>query len=118
MAIVNKVEKRIKTTMEEVVKYQILTHCFFNRIQLSESDLDCLTELAQNKDVELTKFCELITSKGIFKSTQSARNAITKASKKSLISKKGKSKKTIRLNDSLAIQNEGVIFLDFKILGQ
>lgn len=117
MALVNKVEKKIKTSKESVIKYQILTYCFFNGIQISNSDLDCLTELAQNQDIELTRFCDLITEKQIFKSSQSARNAVTKASKKLLISKTGKNKKTIRLSDRMSVQNDGVIFLDFKILG-
>lgn len=117
MALVNKVEKRIRTDKREAIKYQILTHCFFNKIQISTSDLDCLTELAENADVELTKFCDIITEKQIFKSSQSARNAISKASKKLLISKTGKNKKTIRLNDEMKIQREGVIFLDFKVVG-
>jgi hypothetical protein len=117
MAIVNKVEKKVKTTKDNVIKYQIITYCFFNDIQISSSDLDCLAELANNKDIELTKFCDLITEKQIFKSSQSARNAVTKASKKLLISKTGKNKKTIRLSDRMSVQNDGVIFLDFKILG-
>ena len=117
MALVNKVEKKIKTNRENVIKYQILTYCFFNDVQISLSDLDCLTELAFNKDIELTKFCDLITEKQIFKSSQSARNSISKASKKFLISKTGKNKKTIRLNDKMEIQENGTIFLDFKILG-
>lgn len=117
MAIVNKVEKKVKTTKDNVIKYQIITYCFFNDIQISSSDLDCLAELANNKDIELTKFCDLITEKQIFKSSQSARNAVTKASKKFLISKTGKNKKTIRLSDSMEVQKDGTIFLDFKILG-
>jgi len=117
MALVNRVEKKIKTSGRYVVKYQILTYCFFNDIQISQSDLECLTELAFNKDIELTKFCDLITEKKIFKSAQSARNAVTKASKKSLIFKTGKNKKTISLNSKMSIQYEGIIFLDFKILG-
>jgi len=48
MALVNKVEKKIKTNRESVIKYQILTYCFFNAVQISQSDLDCLTELALN----------------------------------------------------------------------
>jgi hypothetical protein len=117
MALVNKVEKKVRTNKESVIKYQILTYCFFNNIQISSSDLDCLAELAQNKDIELTKFCDLITEKQIFKSSQSARNAVTKASKKLLISKTGKNKKTIRLSDKMEGLEEGIICLDFKILG-
>ena len=55
--------------------------------------------------------------KKIFKSSQSARNAVTKLSKKKLISKDGKSKKTIRLGKDMKIQDGGLVYLDFKILG-
>lgn len=117
MAIVNKVDKKVLASRSDVVKYQILTYCFFNDIQVSQSDLDCLTELAFNEDMELTKFCELVYEKNIFKSAQSARNALTKAEKKELVSKTGKNKKTICLHKKMNVQSEGTILLDFKILG-
>ena len=66
---------------------------------------------------ELTKFCETISELGIFKSSQSCRNALSKAEKKGLIIKEGKNKKTISLNPDMNIQTEGTLFLDFKILG-
>ena len=44
MAIVNRVNKKVKTSKDEVIKYQILTYCFLNNIQISNSDLNCLTE--------------------------------------------------------------------------
>ncbi len=37
----------------EVVKFQILTHCYINRIAVSESDLNCLTLLSFNQPIEL-----------------------------------------------------------------
>ncbi len=48
MAIVNKVNKKVKMSKDEVIKYQILTHCFLNNIQISKSDLNCLSELAKS----------------------------------------------------------------------
>ena len=41
MAIVNKVNKKVKMSRDDVIKYQILTHCFLNDIQISNSDLEC-----------------------------------------------------------------------------
>ena len=117
MAVVNKVDKRVKTSKDEVIKYQILTYCFLNNIQISNSDLNCLCELAKKGRKELTEFCEYISKKSIFKSSQSCRNAIAKAEKKKLIIKDGSNKKTIYLNDSMNIQTEGTILLDYKILG-
>ena len=117
MAIVNKVSKKVKTSKDEVIKYQILTYCFLNNIQVSNSDLNCLTELAKVGNKELTSFCKDISKKKIFKSSQSCRNALTKAEKKNLIIKNGSNKKTISINENLNIQTEGVILLDYKILG-
>ena len=117
MAVVNKVDKRVKTSKDEVIKYQILTYCFLNNIQISLSDLNCLTELAKKGRKELTSFCTYISKKNIFKSSQSCRNAIAKAEKKKLIVKDGSNKKTIYLNDNMNIQTEGTILLDYKILG-
>lgn len=117
MTLVKKVDKRIKSTIDNTIQYQILTYCFFNDIQISTSDLKCLSELAKNDNIEITKFCELATEKSIFKSCQSARNAINKAERKQLVIKSGKNKKTIKMNDEINIQTDGVVLLDFKILG-
>lgn len=118
MAEVTKVDYRIKTTLNQSIMYQILTHCFFNDIQISGADLKCLAELAKLGEYELTLFCKVATSKNIFKSPQSARNAITKASKKGLIIKKGRNKKKVVISDKLNIQNTGVVLLEYKVLGQ
>jgi hypothetical protein len=114
MTVVNKVDKKVKVTLEKVIKYQIMTYCFMNNIQISASDLNCLTELAKLKVTNLTAFCTVISEKGIFKSSQSCRNAIQKAKKKHLIIKDNKQ---IMLNPEMKIQSEGYIYLDFKILG-
>jgi len=117
MAIVNKVEQKIRVSLSQTIEFQILTYCFFNDIQISNSDLKCLTELAKIKSVELTSFCNDVTNKNIFKSPQSARNAMTKAEKKNLIVKLGVNKKKISLNKAMNVQTEGLVLLDYKILG-
>lgn len=114
--LVNKVDKRVKLDKREVVKYQILTYCFLNGVQVSESDLNCLTELGLLGEDELTSFCSKVAEKNIFKSPQSARNAITKAEKKNLLIKNGKNRKTIKLNDVLNVQVNGTVLLDFKFV--
>ena len=117
MAIVNKVNKKVKMSKDDIIKYQILTHCFLNDIQISSADLQCLCELSKTGTKELTLFCNIISKKGIFKSAQSCRNALTKAEKKNLIIKNGSNKKSIYLNNDINVQTEGIIFLDFKMLG-
>ena len=115
--LVNKVDKRVKMSKDGIIKYQLLTFCFLNDVQISMSDLNCLTELAKLGDYELTSFCKLVAEKNIFKSPQSARNAITKAEKKKLVKKLGNNRKSICINSMMDIQTEGTIFLDYKFLG-
>ena len=118
MAIVNKVDLKHQVDINVSIKYQIITYCFFNNILINNSDLKFLTELAKFQDIEITIFCEDIVNKQIFKSSQSARNAITKAEKKNLLIKKRHNKKTILLNPDLNVQAFGVVLLDYKILGR
>ena len=113
MAIVNRVDKRIKISKDDVIKYQIITYCFLNDIQISKADLDCLAVLAELKSVELNKFCTIISKKQIFKSSQSCRNAIQKSKSKGLIVK---DKKQIFISTDINLQVDGNIFLDFKVL--
>lgn len=114
--LVNKVDKRVKLDKRDVVRYQIMTYCFLNGIQVSDSDLNCLTELGLLEQEELTSFCNQVAEKKIFKTPQSARNAINKAEKKNLLTKEGKGRKTIRLNEALNVQVAGTVLLDFKFV--
>ncbi len=118
MANVTKITKKIRTSLDQTLKYQILTYCFFNNIQVSTADLECLGLLASLGEHELTDFCKLAVNDSVFKSAQSARNAVNKAAKKGLITKNGKSKKSIFLSKEIQIENKGIILLDFKILGE
>jgi hypothetical protein len=117
MAIVKKVNQKLKVDISQTIKYQILTYCFFKDIHINESDLKLLAELAVNKKIKLSKFCKVVTDKKIFKSEQSARNAINKAEKKNLLVKDGVDKKVIYINQDMNVQSEGNVFLDIKILG-
>jgi hypothetical protein len=116
MALVNQVDKRVRMSNWQIVKYQILTHCYLYDIQVSEADLNCLTLLAIEGDSELTSFCNKAFDKKIFSSSQSVRNCLTKAEKKNLIKKDGKNKKKICINPELKVSAKGNILLDFKFL--
>jgi hypothetical protein len=119
MAIVNQVQKRVRMKKWDIVKYQILTHCYINKIPVSDSDLNCLTLLSFNHPIELTDFCYDASSdeEPIFKSPQTVRNCINKAEKNNLVLKDETNKKLIKLNPTLKIQTEGTILLDYKFLG-
>ena len=98
----------------DIIKYQITTHCYINRVAVTDSDLDCLTTLALAGDSDLTEFCLVVTEKRIFKSTQSVRNCLVKLEKYNLINKEGKTKKKIGLNPQMKIQTEGNIMINYK----
>jgi hypothetical protein len=117
MAIVNKVNFKLQTDIDTCIKYQILTYCFFENILISNSDLKFLMELSKNNKIELTQFCTTLVDMEIFKSPQSARNAITKAEKKQLLTKDGINKKTISISKVINVQAKGLVLLDYKILG-
>lgn len=119
MALVNQVQKRVKMPKWDVVKFQILTHCYINHITMSESDLNCLTLLSFNEPIELTHFCYDASAEEdwIFKSPQTVRNSVNKAEKNGLVVRDPNNKKQILLNPNLQIQTEGTILLDYKFLG-
>lgn len=119
MALVNQVQKRVKMSKWNVVKFQIVTHCYINNITMSEADFNCLTLLSFNEPIELTNFCLDASAEEdwIFKSPQTVRNSINKAEKNGLVIKDTENKKLIKLNPDLKIQTIGTILLDYKFLG-
>lgn len=119
MAIVNQVQKKVVMSKKDIIKYQILTHCYINRVIVSESDLDCLTLLSTIGPIELTHFCyEASDEHGIFKSEQTVRNCINKCEKNKLVVKDLENKKVISINPDMKVQAEGDILLDYKFLGR
>ncbi len=117
MAIVTNVDLKLKVDINDSIKYQILTYCFFNKTLISNTDLEFLTELSKNPKIEISKFCGILTEKSIFKSPQSARNAISKAEKKNLLVKSGVNKKTISIKKEINVQVKGLVLLNYKVLG-
>lgn len=119
MAIVNQVQKKVIMSKKDVVKYQILTHCYINNITMSDSDLECLTLLSEIGPMELSHFCyEASDEYKIFKSEQTVRNCINKCEKNTLVNKDPENKKIVFINPEMKIQTEGNILLDYKILGK
>jgi hypothetical protein len=130
------VEKIIYMSKADIVRYQLSTHCFIERIKLSDCDLDCLTLLGQMGEKELAEFCsmaeisdELVRheqwykddyksvgkKKGLFGSAQTVRNFLTRQEKNGLVSKIGTSRKKIKLNPALSVVAEGTVVLNYKI---
>lgn len=115
MAQANLVQKKVRMGQRDIVKYQLLTHCFINNIQLSNNELDCLTLLGVCGQYDLSAFCNLAVDEKIFKTSQTVRNFLGKAVKTKLVMKDGTAKKRIELNKTLSVQTNGNIVLDFKV---
>lgn len=117
MALVNQVQKHVRMAKWDTIKFQLVTHCYLNRIMVSNADLECLTLLSLNSPIELTHFCyDASEEHRVFKSAQTVRNSINKAEKAGLVLKNVSNKKQISINPNLKIQTEGTILLDFKFL--
>lgn len=118
MAKFNVVDKKVVMGLHDIIKYQVLTHCYVNRIPVTDSDLECLAILASSGESDLTEFCLLVTEKRIFKSTQSVRNCLVKLEKNNLISKEGKTKKKkkIIINPDVRVLVSGNILVNHKFI--
>lgn len=119
MALVNQVQKKMVMPIKDIIKFQILTHCYLTKIALSDSDLECLTLLSIIGPIELSSFCfEASDEHSVFKSEQTVRNCINKCEKNALVIKDSNNKKIVMVNPDLKIQTEGSILLDYKFLGR
>jgi len=112
----NLVEKRVRMTKRDIIKYQLITHSFINSISYSQAEIDCLTLLGVCGEIDLSEFCNYVVDENIFKVSQTARNFLTKAEKMKVIEKKGTSRKRINLRSDLKIQTTGNIILDYKFI--
>ncbi len=116
MAKANLVQKKVKLGYRDIIQYQIITHCFMEKIKLSDNELECLTLLGAYGNTELSVFCKSAVTEKVFKTPQTVRNFLTKAYKLNLVSKEGNNKKQISLNEQLKVQASGNIILDFKMI--
>lgn len=129
MAKFNVVDKQVKMELDEIIRFQLITHCHIEKISLSELDLECLAHLGKLGKAELTEFCDDMAQirldaklkklepeqKKPETSPQTIRNVLLRAEKENLIKKEGRGRKTICLNPDMKIQTAGNILLNYKI---
>jgi len=119
MAVVKRVQKKVIMSRKDIIKFQLVTHCYINKITVSNSDLECLTLLGSIGPIEISHFCyDAAEEYKIFKSQQTVRNCINKCIKSNIISRDSKNKKLISINDKLNIETLGSIFLDYNFLAK
>lgn len=116
MAQFELVNKKIEMSKTEILKFQLMTHCYIHNIVITDSDLECLVLLGTQSYFEQVDFFKLVIEKGIFKTPQTVRNSLRKAKEYNLISKTGDWKKVVFLNPDLNIKNTGNILLNYKII--
>jgi hypothetical protein len=112
----NQVEKTIIQDQLEIVKLQIVIHCFVKKIALNNTELDCLALLGCRGKVRLTEFCALAAELKLMGSSSAVNNCLSRIEKSRLCIKEGVGKKKIFLNPELGIQTQGNILLKYKIV--
>jgi len=114
----NLVTKRTMMGHRDIIKFQLITESFINRIHITNAELDCLALLGAYGEYDMADFCNAIVEEKIFGNSQTVRNFLNKAEKTKLIIKKttkGSNRKKVKLNPAFNIQTEGTIILDYKI---
>ena len=114
MAIVNRLEQKAHLDKGEIIKFQLLIHCFFKNINLTTHEMECLCLLAQDREADLNGFCRFVAKNELYASAQSVRNVLNKLERIGLIHKTGKKNKRIRLSSEIPMQTEGNILLEYK----
>jgi len=119
MAVVKRVQKKVVMSRKDVIKFQLVTYCYLNKITVSNSDLECLTLLSSTGPMEIAHFCyDAADEQKIFKSQQTVRNCINKCIKANLVVRDNKNKKLVRINPKLNVETLGSIFLDYNFLAK
>lgn len=113
---VNKLEKFIELDRFEIIRFQIFTYCYFEKITVNDAALNYLTLLCSEGERLLSQFCTEIADLKIFTSAQSVRNIINEHEQLNLVIKIGKNKKKVKFNSNIPIVKSGNILLDYKIL--
>lgn len=114
-----KVDKVVRLNKLEIIRYQLMHHCFMKKIRLSDSELSCLSLLGQLGQVRLSEFNKIASSKAggnILGSPIAIASCLSKIERTGLFVKKNNGKKVIFLNPDLNIQTEGNIIINLKLV--
>lgn len=94
-----------------------MTFCYFNEVKnVSKADLDMLSLLSLKQERKLEWFCREVAKRGIFKSSQAARNAVTKAEENKLIIRQGVKKNILILNPAIRYCCNPNILVNYNLL--
>lgn len=109
------VEKKAQLDTFEIVKCQVMLHCFFKSKPLNDTEYNCLAYLGELGEIRLTEFSKRASEKGILGSPAAITNCVGKLAGLGFIVKERVGKKIIYLNPKLEIQSKGNIVINLKI---
>ena len=115
MSNANLVTKRVRMGHRDIIKYQLITESFINRIHITNAELDCLALLGAYGEYDMADFCNSIVDEKIFSNSQTVRNFLNKAAKSKLIIKElieGSNKKKVKFAFQEVTNNVYVFFID------
>jgi hypothetical protein len=122
---VKKVNKKLRLSTADIVKYQLITEVlFFKKEYLISSDLEILTLLVMWGPIELGGFCAAaakiiypnVAPEELSTRAQNIRNRIVKLEKRNIVVKSKTGRKVIVLNPEIDIHSKGNILLDYNYL--
>lgn len=110
-----RVQKNIPLNLHDIIRFQVTTYCFLNKIRISPAQLDTLAYLGEWGDMNISDFCNEIVTQDIFGNPQTVRNFILKCVRDGYVVRKGKGNKEIALVDDFELLAEGNILIEMKV---
>lgn len=115
MARFTNIERKAAVPLFDIIKFQIITYCFFKQITLNETELKCMTLLGMKGKTRLNEFCKVAFEQKYLGSATAVSNCLDRLERSGLYIKEGVGKKVIFLNPELGIKTSGNIKLDYQI---
>ncbi len=122
---VNRVQKKLRLSKHDAVKYQLITELIFlKKEHIIPSDIELLSLLALWGPMELGKFCNSavkilhpnIEAEDFAVKAQNIRNKMSKLEKRNIIVKTKSGKKHIALSQDIPVFSKGDILIDYNVL--
>lgn len=110
------VDKILRLSLHDIIRFQINLYCFDKKIRISPSQLDTLSFLGLYGDINITDFCDQIVNEEVFSNVQTVRNFIGKCVKDGYIIRSGTGNKLVSLNKEMKILCTGNILLNLKVV--
>lgn len=120
MVPVNLVDKKhLKMELFDIVKFQIISYCFFEKLSLNDTELNCLTLLGIMGKTRLIDFCRKAAEEGYLGNATAVNNCMRGIEKgKFFMKEKNAGKKLIFLNPEMQVQSQGNILIKYMLLRQ